>query len=312
MVSNFTSGQIAATSYAGFLPFLRTFFLSDVEAPARPHYRMPSSAGPSDLLLMPAWNDDFLGIKIVTVHPENPGKGLPAIQGSYQLTDVHRGLLLATFDAPALTAVRTAAVSALAADILCGDFRRQNMLMIGTGTMCLPLIKAHMTIQDLKSVRIWGRNPDKAKVKVRECLKEGIPASLSESPDPPLSEVDLICTATSSVSPLVCGQRLAPGTHLDLVGSFRRDMREADDDCLRRSTLFVDVEEAQNESGDLYLPMKEGVINREDIAADLRRLCAEGYRRRPDEITLFKSVGSALSDLALAVYLYKRQKQMKV
>ncbi len=282
---------------------LRTGFQSEVVAPPRPHYDLPEGR---TLLLMPAWEEAWIGTKLVTIFPDNPQAGKPSIQGVYVLCSGRDGAPLALFDARALTLWRTAAASALAATCLAGSVA--TLLVVGTGALAPFLARAHAALQRPRRILVWGRKPEKAKALAAALRAEGHAATAVADLERAIPRADLISCATMSTEPLVRGSLLRPGQHLDLVGSYRPHMREADSEAIRRATLFVDTFTALEESGDLAIPIREGRLSANDVAADLTALCRGRHpgRTHPDEITLFKSVGCALEDLVTAAALWRR------
>jgi len=294
----------------GLIPALRTGFASAIHVPARHHHAYSSGhTTPSTLLLMPAWEDgEFLGVKLVTVSPENGKINQPAIYGLYVLFNARDGQPLVTIDARWLTARRTAAVSALASSYLSRP-DSATLLMIGTGAVARELIPAHASVRPLTTVLIWGRNHEKAEVLASDVKLKGVTIRVCDDIEADVSEADIISTATVSSNPLIKGKWLRPGQHVDLVGAYRPDMRESDNDVIKRGTIFVDSKStAPNEAGDLVYPLQDGVISSNDIRADLFELCRNEKqgRMRDDEITIFKSVGHALEDLVAAKQIYKR------
>ena len=264
--------------------------------------------GTGSLLVMPAWLDaELLGVKAVTYFPSNTGTDLPTISAGYLLFDGTTGQLRATLDGDELTLRRTAAVSALAADRLARP-DASRLLVVGTGKLAPNLALAHAAVRDFKTVEVWGRSPQRAAVTARQIVEHGLPAQPADSLDEAIGRADIVTCATGATSPLVSGALLEPGTHLDLVGSFRNDMREADDAAVLAATLFVDTLEGAVLAGDLAQPLASGVISSSDIAADLASLVTGSHSGRTSdaEITLFKSVGFALSDLAAARLVHRR------
>lgn len=264
--------------------------------------------GTGSLLVMPAWLDaELLGVKAVTYFPSNAGTDLPTISAGYLLFDGTTGQLCATLDGDELTLRRTAAVSALAADCLARP-DAHRLLVIGTGKLAPNLALAHAAVRELEAIEVWGRTPANAAATARRLVSEGLPARPVEALDAAIGRADIVTCATGATSPLVSGDSLRPGTHLDLVGGFRADMREADDATVRAATLFVDTQEGAVLAGDLAQPLASGVISSTDIAADLASLVTASHPGRTSDaqITLFKSVGFALSDLATAVLVHRR------
>ncbi|MBB6520406.1 ornithine cyclodeaminase family protein [Pseudoteredinibacter isoporae] len=289
---------------------LQQGFASDIETPLRNHYDIPNphSSRETTLLMMPSWQaGSDIGIKLVTVTPESHKFDLPSIQGTYVLFDAVRGCVKATMDAPALTAKRTAAASALASRFMSRPNSRK-LLMVGTGTLSSQLIRAHASVRPIEEVVIWGRNPDKAQaiaeLESLSAFKVQVAKDLGEA----VKDVDIISVATMSTEPLIMGDWLQEGQHLDLVGAYRPDMREADDECIRRSRIVVDnYTGACKETGDIATPLANGVLQKDDICADLFQLCREErtFLRNDKDISLFKSVGHALEDLAAAQLVVK-------
>ena len=289
---------------------LREMFATGCESPTRHHHTVPVPGEPdATLLLMPAWRRGaYLGVKIVNVFPSNSDRGQPAVRAAYLLSSARDGEILALLDGGELTARRTAAASALAAGFLArADTRR--LLVVGTGRLAGNLAAAHSCVRALDSIRVWGRHADKAGSVAKALAREGLPAKPAGDLAQEVEAADIVTCATLSTEPLVKGEWLRPGTHLDLVGGFRPDMREADDEAVRRASVFVDTfAGACSEAGDIVQPLASGVLKEEAIAADLTQLCAgeaEG-RTGDDQITLFKSVGASLEDLAAAILAYEQ------
>jgi ornithine cyclodeaminase len=250
-------------------------------------------------------------VKVVTVFPDNGRKSLTSIYGQYLLLDGNTGTPLALLDGTALTRRRTACASGLASRYLSRrDSRR--LLMIGTGALAPELIRVHCKVRPLQEVAIWGRRPEAAQRLAQE-LSSSLPAMLGRpvavravaDRQQAVRSADIVSCATLSRTPLVEGAWLAAGQHIDLVGAYTPEMRESDDDAVRRARVHVDTRAgATREAGDIVLPIKSGAITADNIVADLFEL-ARGERpgRSTDDdgsVTLFKSVGAALEDLAAA------------
>ncbi len=291
--------------FPSLIDALRAMFRDGCEAPARHHHRVAAATAegaPGTLLLMPAWQAGRgLGIKIVTVFPDNARRSLPAVYGTYLLLDAATGMPLALLDGTALTLRRTAAASALAADFLA---RRDSAvhLMVGTGALAPHLVAAHAAARPILQTLIWGRDPEKAAALAAGLAEAGFAAEPVAELEEAASAADIITCATLAHLPLIRGSWLRPGTHLDLVGGYTPEMREADDAAIARARVYVDTNAALREAGDIVQPLRSGHLVREMIVGDLfglsRGICPG--RRDPDEITLFKSVGTALEDLAAA------------
>jgi ornithine cyclodeaminase len=284
---------------------LRRAFRDGCEVPLRHHHAIPASAaGGSDgtLLLMPAWRaGGSLGVKIVTVFPDNARRSLPAVHGTYLLLDAATGIPAAMLDGTALTLRRTAAASALAASYLARPDSTVH-LMVGTGALAPHLVAAHAAVRPIRQTLVWGRDPQKAAALAARLGADGIAAWPVADLAAAAAIADIVTCATLAREPLIRGAWLKPGVHLDLVGGYTPEMREADDTAVARARVFIDTEAALHEAGDIVQPLRSGVLAREQIAGDLSGLCRgqQPGRRDAAEITLFKSVGTALEDLAAA------------
>ncbi|WP_448548430.1 ornithine cyclodeaminase family protein [Thalassotalea fusca] len=299
-----------ALSFPQLVDALQSDFASNVTVPPRLHFDMenPKASRETTLLMMPAWQSgDVAGIKLVTVAPENSQKGLPSIQGTYLLLDVDTGSMKAMMDAPSLTAKRTAAASALASRFLSRE-NSEVLFIVGTGTLAPQLIASHCSVRPIKQVYVWGRSVEKAENICRQVAHLDIEVTPIDSIEQGVAKADIISCATLSQEPLIFGQWLKEGQHLDMVGAYRPDMREMDDECLTRSRVFIDnFEGALRETGDIAIPLQNGVITRQDIEADLFGLCRNEFQmtRKNSDITVFKSVGHALEDLSAAKLVYQ-------
>ncbi|ABC23664.1 ornithine cyclodeaminase family protein [Rhodospirillum rubrum] len=294
-------------------------FAAGCEAPVRHHHPMTLPGEPeATLLLMPAWALDgppesrIIMVKVATVHPGNGARGLPAVAASVLAIDGGTGRPLALLDGGELTARRTAATSALAARFLARRDARV-LVAVGAGRMIANLIEAHLCASpSIETIRIWARDPAKA-ADLCEDLADRLPFAPQVAPDlqTAVRGADIITCATLSREPLVHGAWLAEGSHLDLVGAFTPEMRESDDEAMRRATVFVDTRAgACHEGGDIVQAMSSGALTTQDIGGDLFDLVRGDHpgRTSASEITLFKSVGAAIEDLAatdLAFSLYK-------
>ncbi|MCY6382786.1 ornithine cyclodeaminase family protein [Hoeflea prorocentri] len=304
--------------FPALIDALADAFCGGIEAPVRHHHTITRQQGAdSTMLLMPAWNDftqddvsgnGFMGVKIVTVSPDNNAAGLPAVMGIYLLSDGTTGEPLAMIDGQKLTLWRTAAASALAARYLTVP-SASRMVMIGAGKLAPYLIRAHATVRPIRHVSIWNRSPANAERVAEELADEPYDITVCEDRAEAIAEADIVSAATISTEPLVEGRWLKPGAHVDLVGAYSPDLRESDDDAVRRATLFVDTfGGALKEGGDLVQPMDAGVIKRTDIVAELSMLCRGDHKGRSnaEEITLFKSTGASLEDFAGGSLIWQR------
>jgi alanine dehydrogenase len=299
------SEVVAALDLPALVEALRQMFRSrDIVAPQRHHHTIPvPGAKEGTLLIMPAWQTGrHVGIKLLTVFPDNAARSKASVMGQYLLLDGKTGEPLALFDGPALTARRTAAASALAASYLARP-DCERLLMVGTGALAAHLIEAHAAVRPIRNVLVWGRNPEKAARLAQRLTRRTLKVAPTEDLRGAVNGAHIICCATLAEEPILRGHWLPLGVHIDLVGGFTPAMREADDDVMRRARIFVDTREgALAEAGDIVTPIAEGVLSADDIAGDLFELARgeRGGRRFHDQITLFKSVGAALEDLAAA------------
>lgn len=306
-----------ALDYPKLVDVLEEAFRNGAIAPPRHHHTVKLEGRPdATLLLMPAWTSSapeaetagrYIGIKQVTVFPDNSRLGKPAVYGAYLLLSTETGEPLALIDAPRLTVWRTAAASALAARFLARP-DASRMLMVGAGALAPYLVRAHASVRPIREVVLWNRTRDKAEALQQRLTATGLAISVVDDLELAARAADLISTATISKTPLIQGVWLAPGCHVDCVGAFRPDMRETDDEVVRRARIWVDtMAGGLSEAGDVVMPLKAGVIRESDIQGDLFGLAQGTAPRRTsaDEITMFKSVGASIEDLAAAVAVYE-------
>jgi ornithine cyclodeaminase/alanine dehydrogenase-like protein (mu-crystallin family) len=290
----------AALPWPRLADALARAFAEGAEVPVRHAHAL---GGGDTLLLMPAWTAHSLGTKIVTVMPGNAARGVGTVQALYLLFDRSTGEPRALLDGEALTVRRTAAASALAARYLARDDAR-TLLVVGAGRLAPWMARAHVALRPaIDRVLLWARDPAVRETRAAELRREGLPAHAVGDLEAAVREADIVSCATTSTTPLVQGAWLRPGTHLDLVGGFRPDMREVDDDAVARSRVVADtLAGALAEAGDLLQPLQRGVIAREHVLGELADLARGTLRGRDssDDVTLFKSVGAALEDLAAA------------
>lgn len=276
-----------------------------VHAPDRLHATLGSD--PRDVLLvMPAWRDGALGVvKLITVMASNALSGHPTVQGVSLVFDARRGTPLATVDATALTRWRTAATSLLAARHL-ARAESAVMAMVGSGNVAEHLIRAYCSEYPLREVLIWSRTEGHAqRLAAHVSIPAGIRIAATTDLEAAVRRADIVSCATLARAPLIAGAWIRPGTHVDLVGAFTPQMRESDDQLVRSAEIFVDTRfGALREAGDLVQPLVAGVIAEADIRGDLRDLVTGTIRRSSiAAITVFKSVGHAIEDLAAAELL---------
>jgi len=303
VVKQFDAAATArALGFPALVAALEQMFATGCEAPPRQVHAI----GAVTALVMPAWLPGrYFGLKVVNVAPGNAALGLPGLFATYQLFDAATGAPLALIDGGELTARRTAAASALAASRLARpDARRQ--LIVGAGRVGSLLAPALRAVRDIDDVRVWSRDPRSAQRLAADLAADGLPARAVTDLAAAAATADIVSCATLAAEPLVRGDWLAPGTHLDLIGGFTPAMREADDACFAGAQVWIDTAEALAKAGDLLHPIASGVLRREDVRGTLADLCAAPPPPRdPRARTVFKSVGTALEDLAAAILVYE-------
>jgi alanine dehydrogenase len=308
----------AALDDLALIDRLDALFRAGCEMPVRHHHKIAEPVGPGSadamLLLMPAWTrgpKSHLGIKVVTVFPDNGKRSLPSIYGQYLLLDGTTGETVAMLDGTMLTKRRTACASGLASRYLSRPDARR-LLMIGTGALAPQLVRVHAKVRPIEEVAIWGRRPAEA-ARLAQALSLSLPQALSRpiavravtDRRRAIAAADIISCATLSNTPLVEGDWLREGQHVDLVGAYTPQMRESDDNAVRRARVYVDTRAgALKEGGDVVQPLANGTIKESDVIADLYELSRGQRPGRASgdvsSITFFKSVGAALEDLAAA------------
>lgn len=307
-----------ALPYGELVEVLRTAFREGAVQPVRHHHTIERPDGAaSTLLLMPAWSDfmkagtsdgGYVGVKIVTVTPDNNARALPAVMGHYLLLDGKTGAPRAFIDGQRLTARRTAAASALAASYL-ARADASHLLIAGAGALSTQLALAHAAVRPISRISVWNRTLANARKVAAELASLGFEAEAAQDLDAAQGDCDIVSCATLSTVPLVKGTLLKPGTHVDLVGAFSPTMRESDDALMKRATVFVDTRAgALKEAGDIVQAVASGALVADAIAGDLFDLTRGTVQGRTGggEITVFKSVGAALEDLAAAIRVYEQ------
>ena len=315
--------QIAELApYGELVEVLRAAFQSDIQAPER-HVHTIERAGEANasFLLMPAWDDisqsdvshdlsqqKYAGLKTVIVLPDNAKRGAPSVQANYLLYSGLNGDTLAVLDGNELTLRRTACASALASDYLSKP-DASTLLMVGAGALSPHLVRAHASVRPIDNVIVYNRNYDKAVTLAKLLEQDGLNASATRDIEQSAKQADIISCATTSCEPIIHGAWLQKGVHVDLVGAFKPDMRETDGEAIARADVFVDTRGgAMSEAGDLLQAVQENKFSTSDIKADLFDLTAKRHhgRENDDQITLFKSCGTALEDLAAASFIYQK------
>lgn len=283
------------------------FVVPDASTAPTRHAHALDSANREHLLLMPAWNARFVGVKLVTVLPDAPTHGGRTVEASYLLCDRLTGAPRALLDGEALTLRRTAAVSALAAQHLARADAR-TLLVIGTGRLAPWMVRAHVALRPtLERVLVWGRSPVRIADTRRQLQDLGVPVVAADDLTRAVPSADIISCATTSHTAVLHGAWLSPGTHVDLVGAYTPQMRETDDAVIARSRVFVDdVASAMKEAGDVLQAIASGAVAADHVRGDLCAVLSGRVagRTAADDITCFKSVGLAMEDLVAASLVY--------
>jgi ornithine cyclodeaminase/alanine dehydrogenase-like protein (mu-crystallin family) len=307
----FSAAEIdAAFDFPDLIDALARAFRGGIEAPLRHRHAIADNEANS-LLLMPAWTTGngarFVGAKILTVYPENAKRGLASTTATYFLMSGDTGFPLAGFDGHELTVWRTAAASALASRYL-SRVDASRLLIVGAGSLAPYLARAHAGARPIAEIAIWNRTASRAEKLAAELRAGGFNAQAVTRLEAAARAADIISCATLSTEPLIKGDWLKDGAHLDLVGGFTPAMREADDRAAARARVYVDTRAALKEAGDIAVPLQHGALREADIRGDLFELCLNKVKGRgsASEITLFKSVGSAIEDLAAAILLWEK------
>jgi ornithine cyclodeaminase len=303
-VKQFSAAEVARhLPYGKLVEALREAFRTDVVTPPRHHHELPPG---STLLLMPAWTTKWTGLKTVVVKTDNAAQGLPTVQAVYLLIDNATGSTVALMDGTEITNRRTAAAAALASSYLSRPDSGRLVIM-GAGALSTHFALAHAAVRPIRHISVFSRTLTKSKAVAGELRAQGLDAIAVTDLEAAVRHADIVSGVTTSTVPLLHGAWLKPGTHIDLAGAFRPMMRETDGEAVARSTVYVDtLPGATSEAGDLLQAVAEGHFAMDRIAGDLAGLCRGSLKGRhtADEITLFKSCGTALEDLAAAVLVH--------
>ena len=295
-------------AFARLVPALRAAFAAEAHVPPRHVHNIETGgADKGTVLIMPAWSDaGFLGIKTINVFPGNSARGLPGLHATYVLYDAHTGVPLAMMDGNELTARRTAAASALGASFLARTDARR-LLVLGTGRIARLLPAAHASVRPIDEVRVWNHRPEGAEALAAQWRAEGFDAQATTDLEVAVREADIVSCATLATTPLVHGEWLASGSHLDLIGSFTPGMREADPRCFEGARTFIDTTEALQKAGELLDAIAAGTLRADAVQGTLAALCRgeRAGRTGREERTVFKAVGSALEDLTAATLVWQ-------
>jgi ornithine cyclodeaminase len=289
---------------------LATLAQGEAIAPLRPVLWLPERVGA--LGMMPGFvggDMKAMGVKVVSVFPGNHGTEYDSHQGTVLLFETEHGRLLAMMDATEITAIRTAATSGVATRLLARG-EANDLALLGSGVQAKSHLAAMLAVRDIQRVRVWSRNADHARHFAQaQAKKHGINVEVSGSVAEAVAGADIICTTTAAPEPILQGEWLEPGVHINAVGSSVAFARELDTDAMVKSRLYVDRRESTvNEAGDFLFPQKEGAIDESHIVGEIGEILMGKVagRQTDSEITLFKSLGLAVEDVASAYHIYKK------
>ena len=296
-------------SFPALVDALQEAYSGDYSMPPRQVFLLDEEAGGHDAFaVLPSWSEQLIAVKAFTYFPaaEAPFKSL---YSKVMLFDREHGEPLALVDGTTVTFWRTAGISGLATRLLARE-DAQSMLMLGTGNLAPYIIRANASVRDLKKVMVWGRTQSKAE-EVAAIMNEefpGIEVVPVDDRQSACAEADIVVAATGSHEPVVLGEWIKPGPHTDFIGNHHANKRECDTDLIIKSKVYADSRvNAFKEAGEILLPIEEGVFSKEGVVAELAEMCrgSATLRESEDEITLFKSIGMAMSDLVGAGLAYR-------
>ena len=287
----------------------RSLAAGECVQPLRNIMRLPDGSGVLGMMPGYAAKLGVMGIKVISVFHANSESGLPSHQGTVMLFDAKNGQPLMLFDALEITAIRTAAASAVATKILSRE-NSSTLAIIGSGEQAKRHIEAMLLVRNIKNINIWSRNEKNARQLVNELSGEyDLHIHVKENVQQAVEHADIICTVTASKEPVVMGNWIAAGTHINAIGSSTALSRELDTNAIIRAKLFTDrYESLFNEAGDFLIPKKEGAVTDEHVKAEIGEvLCGIKKGRENDaEITVFKSLGIAAEDIFSAYHIYEK------
>ncbi len=305
-----TADQVhTALSYPALVDALGEAYAGEFKMPPRQVFLLDDNEANHDAFaVLPSWGSEFIGVKAFTYFPtaQAPYKSL---YSQILLFDRAHGEPLALVDGTTVTFWRTAGISGLATRLLSRE-DSETMLVLGTGNLAGYIIRANASVRTLKKIMVWGRTREKAEA-VCDAARAELPHiefSVIEDRKAACAEADIVVCATGSHEPLVMGDWIQPGTHTDFIGNHHAIKRECDTALVTKSRVYVDsYVNAMKEAGEILVPISEGVFRKEDIVAELAEMCGgkAPLRQSAEEITMFKSIGMALSDLVGAGLVYK-------
>ncbi|KOF53516.1 MULTISPECIES: ornithine cyclodeaminase family protein [unclassified Achromobacter] len=296
-----------ALHFEAVIAALRDAFRQGATVPPRHVHAIESGGAHGTSLIMPAWNErGYFGVKVINIFPENTRQSLPGLHATYNLYSARTGVPLAQVDGDVITAFRTAGAAALGASYLARPDAGE-LLILGSGRVASLVAPAMRCVRPIHRVRVWNVRPAGADNLAASLRAQGFDAESVDDLEAAVREADIVSCATLSTEPLVHGAWLKPGAHLDLIGSFKPEMRETDTACFDGTEVYVDTDEAPAKAGDLLAAFDAGVLTPAELRGTLAGLVAGKApgRSGPQAVTVFKAVGSALEDLTLAALVYE-------
>jgi 1-pyrroline-2-carboxylate reductase [NAD(P)H] len=300
----------AALSYPDLVDELQQAFAGEFTMPPRQVFLLDDKDDNTDAFaVLPSWNDSIIGVKAFTYFPDNPRPEYDGLYSKIMVFDRKHGVPLALVDGTSVTYWRTAGVSGLASRLLSREDSK-TLLLLGTGNLASYIIRAQTSVRPIDRVLVWGRTPAKAQAVVDQMSAElsAIDITVASDVESACGEADIVVAATGSAEPLVNGDWIKPGTHTDFIGNHHATKRECDTALVAKAKLYADsYVNCFKEGGEILVPISEGVITKESVVGELTQMCAGTVplRESAEEITLFKSIGMALSDLVGAGLAYR-------
>lgn len=303
----------AALSYPNLVDALQDAYSNEFSMPPRSVFLLDDNEDNHDAFaVLPSWNGNLVGVKAFTYFPDNPRPQYQSLYSKIMLFDRKHGEPLALVDGTSVTFWRTAGISGLASRLLSRE-NSETLLVLGTGNLSTYIIRAQASVRPLKRILVWGRTASKAEEVVKTMSAElpNIELSVASDIEKACGEADIVVSATGAHEPLVKGDWIKEGTHTDFIGNHHATKRECDTALVVKSKVFADSRvNAFKEAGEILVPISEGVFKKEDVRGELTEMCTGKVplRENDQEITLFKSIGMALSDLVGAGQAYAATK----
>ena len=299
----------AALSYPALVDALQDAYSKEFIMPPRKVFLLEEGVSHNAFALLPSWNDNLIGVKAFTYFPENPKPKYASLYSKIMLFDRKHGEPLALVDGTSVTFWRTAGISGLASRLLSRK-NSETLLLLGSGNLSTYIIRAQASVRALKQVMVWGRTPDNVERLISKMSGEltGIRFSVVDNLEEACGKADIVVSATGSHEPLVKGDWIKEGTHTDFIGNHHATKRECDTALVVKSKVYADSRDnCFREAGEILLPISEGVFKKDDVVAQLTEMCSgqATLRENDQEITFFKSIGMALSDLVGAGLAYQ-------